>query len=264
MASNTRYRFSLTTFSPEGKLLQIEHAIRAVTMGFTSVGIKAANGVVIATEKRASTSLVDKTTMERVSIICDRVGVVASGLTPDARVLIAGARKFAQSYRHTYGQDPPVGIIVKELASIMQEYTQSGGVRPFGVSLLVAGFDDSTDGSSGGKPLLYQVDPSGSYFPWKGTVIGKNMANAKTFLQKRYAEDMHLEDAVHTAILTLKEGFEGEMTADMLDIGIIGETVAPPHPTIDETAPLAQSSIGQRVFRRLTKAEITDYLANIA
>ncbi|XP_071701715.1 proteasome subunit alpha type-2-A-like [Rutidosis leptorrhynchoides] len=76
------------------------------------------------------------------------------------------------------------------------------GVRPFGVSLLVAGYDDK-------GPLLYKVDPSGSYFSWEASAMGKNVSNAKTFLEKRYTEDMELEDAIHTAILTLKEGFEG-------------------------------------------------------
>ncbi|KAI0241798.1 Protein phosphatase PP2A regulatory subunit B [Massospora cicadina] len=84
----------------------------------------------------------------------------------------------------------------------MQEFTQKGGVRPFGVSLLMAGYDTT-------GPSLYQVDPSGAYFPWKATAIGKNMINAKTFLEKRFDGEMEIEDAVHTAILTLKEGFEG-------------------------------------------------------
>jgi len=75
-------------------------------------------------------------------------------------------------------------------------------VRPFGVSLMMAGYDEN-------GPQLYQVDPSGSYFAWKASAIGKNMVNAKAFLEKRYSEDMELEDAIHTALLTLKEGFEG-------------------------------------------------------
>ncbi|XP_028054684.1 proteasome subunit alpha type-2-B-like [Camellia sinensis] len=97
----------------------------------------------------------------------------------------------------------------------MQEFTQSGGVRPFGVSLLVAGFDDE-------GPQLYQVDPSGSYFSWKASAMGKNVSNAKTLLEKRYTDDMELDDAVHTTILTLKEGFEGQIFEKNIEIGIIG------------------------------------------
>ena len=96
----------------------------------------------------------------------------------------------------------------------MQEYTQRGGVRPFGVSVLVAGRD------SDGTPALYQVDPSGAYFAWKATAIGKNHETAKNFLEKRWVADMELEDAIHTALLTLREGFEGEMSAHNIEVGI--------------------------------------------
>ncbi len=83
------------------------------------------------------------------------------------------------------------------------------------------------------------MDPSGAYFGWRASAIGKNFSNAKTFLEKRYSEDLELEDAVHTALLTLREGFEGEMTADNITVAVVG---------------------GDRVFRVLTRDEVTDYL----
>ncbi|KAI9208761.1 nucleophile aminohydrolase [Polychytrium aggregatum] len=243
-----RYSFSLTTFSPSGKLGQIEYALKAVSQGVTSIGIKASNGVVIATEKKTSSALVDHTTVEKVSLISKNIGMVYSGMGPDARVLLDKARKSAQEYKRVYMEEPPVAILVKEIAGIMQEYTQSGGVRPFGVSLLIAGYDHT-------GAALYQVDPSGSYWAWKASAIGKNMINAKTFLEKRFTENMEIEDAVHTAILTLKESFEGEMTESSIEIGISQlEEVINTH--------------GQRekigTFRRLNPSEVRDYLANIA
>lgn len=132
------------------------------------------------------------------------IGTVYSGLGPDNRVLVRKARKKAQAYYQIYKEEIPSHILVREIAAIMQEFTQSGGVRPFGVSLLYAGFDE--DG-----PHLYQIDPSGAYFGWKATAIGKDSVNAKTFLERRYTDEMELEDAIHTALLTLREGFEGEV-----------------------------------------------------
>ena len=76
-----------------------------------------------------------------------------------------------------------------------------------------------TGGILKGGPSLYQVDPSGSYFPWKATAIGKSAQSAKTFLEKRYTEGLELEDAVHIALLTLKETIEGEMNGDTVEIG---------------------------------------------
>lgn len=125
------------------------------------------------------------------------------------------ARKSAQVYQRTFGEIQPVSQLVVQTAKVMQEYTQRGGVRPFGISLLVAGLD------SDGAPALYQVDPSGAYFGWKATAIGKNYTSAKNFLEKRWTQDMELEDAIHTALLTLREGFEGEMKSDNIQVGIV-------------------------------------------
>merc|ERR1712176_1461161 len=144
-------------------------------------------------------------------------------------------RKQAQQYYSTYRELIPVSQIVREQATVMQEFTQSGGVRPFGISLMMAGYGDS-------GPQLFQVDPSGSYFGWKASAIGKNHVNAKSFLEKRYAEDIELEDAIHTAILTPKEGFEEAITAENVEIGIIGT---------------------DRKFRVLTQEEVKDYLKEV-
>ena len=117
-----------------------------------------------------------------------------------------------------YNEYPPTRILVQDVARVMQEATQSGGVRPYGVSLLLAGYTENPPHDQ--NPYsLYQIDPSGSYFPWRATAIGRNSSSAKQFLEKRYNPDMELEDAIHTALLTLKEGFEGEMTKDTVEIG---------------------------------------------
>ncbi|KDN46478.1 N-terminal nucleophile aminohydrolase [Tilletiaria anomala UBC 951] len=245
-AGEGAYSFSLTTFSPSGKLVQIEHALAAVSAGATSLGIKATNAIVIATEKRMPSPLVDDSALEKVSLICPNIGMVYSGMGPDFRVLVAKARKSAQAYWKIYGEYPPTRVLVQEVATVMQEATQSGGVRPFGVSLLIAGFDKVRG------PSLYQVDPSGSYFMWKASAMGKNMTNAKTFLEKRYNDDISLEDAIHTALLTLKEGFEGQMTEKTIEIGIIGENTL---------ANVPGSEVQLPSFRKLSESEIKDYLA---
>ncbi|KAK4047216.1 Proteasome subunit alpha type-2 [Microbotryomycetes sp. JL201] len=240
--------FSLTTFSPSGKLVQIDHALAAVGQGTTSLGIKASNGIVIATSKKTPSPLVDDSMLEKVAMICPNIGVVYSGMGPDYRVLVAKARKLAQAYWKIYGEYPSTRVMVGEIANVMQEATH--GVRPFGVSLLVAGFD-KTKGHT-----LYQVDPSGAFWAWKASAIGKNQVNARTFLEKRYNDDLSLEDAIHTALLTLKEGFEGVMTEKTIEIGVIStagyEILAHGgHGTGKGDSP---------VFRKLTESEVADYL----
>ena len=169
--------------------------------------------------------------------------MVYSGMGPDYRVLVDKARKVSHTgYKRIYNEYPPTRILVQDVARVMQEATQSGGVRPYGVSLLIAGWDEGiepeseeaatadthpdekkpsgkTGGVLKGGPMLYQVDPSGSYFPWKATAIGKSATSAKTFLEKRYTEGLELEDAVHIALLKLKETIEGEMNGETVEIG---------------------------------------------
>ena len=103
-AGEGAYSFSLTTFSPSGKLVQIEHALAAVNQGATSLGVKASNAVVIATEKRPPSPLVDDTAIEKVAVVCPNIGMVYSGMGPDFRVLLAKSRKIAQSYWKIYGE----------------------------------------------------------------------------------------------------------------------------------------------------------------
>jgi len=212
---DSAYSFSLTTFSRTGKLLQIEYALNAVANGRTTLGICAKDGVVIATDKKLTSELVDVSHVHKVELLTPSSGVCFSGVGPDYRVLVQRARKSSQVYLSTYGEVQPVSQLVKQIAGVMQEYTQRGGVRPFGISLLVGGVDGD------GTPRLYQVDPSGTYFAWKATAIGKNYVNAKNFLEKRFTEDMELEDAIHTALLTLREGFEGEMNCDNIEVGVV-------------------------------------------
>uniref|UniRef100_A0A7S3VR73 Proteasome subunit alpha type n=1 Tax=Dunaliella tertiolecta TaxID=3047 RepID=A0A7S3VR73_DUNTE len=231
----SQYSFSLTTFSPSGKLVQIEYALNAVQAGATSLGISASDGVVIATEKKLPSLLVDESTVQKISMLTPNIAVVYSGMGPDYRVLVRKARKTAQAYHSLYRENIPVAQLVRETATVMQEFTQSGGVRPFGVSLMLAGFDDN-------GPQLYQIDPSGSYFAWKASAIGKNMVNAKAFLEKRYSDEVGIEDAVHTALLTLKEGFEGQVSSSNIEVGIIG---------------------ADRKFRVLSEAEVADYLQEV-
>ena len=119
-----QYSFSLTTFSPSGKLVQIEYALNAVAAGTTSLGLKATNGVVIATEKKLRSALVDETTVQRISTLTPNIGVAYSGMGPDSRVLVRKARKQAQAYYQLYKEQIPVAQLCREVATVMQEFTR--------------------------------------------------------------------------------------------------------------------------------------------
>ncbi|KAL0214751.1 hypothetical protein P9112_006935 [Eukaryota sp. TZLM1-RC] len=236
--TSSDYSFSLTTFSPSGKLVQIEHALAAVAAGATALAIRAVDGVVIAAEKKIPGPLLDDSSIQKVIRISSSVGVVYAGIAPDSRVLVNAGRKAAVAYEQQYGEPMPTRLVARRLAEVMQEYTQSGGVRPFGISLLVCGFDDA-------GPQLFQVDPSGSFWAWKATAIGKAQLNAKTFLEKRYKNDIHTEDAIFTVLLALKEVYDGPVTNKNIELG------------------LATEKDGVSQFKKFTPEELEQYLTQI-
>ena len=227
--------YGLTTFSPSGKLTQIEYAMQAVANGNLTIGIKTTDAVVLVAEKK-SHPLVDESTVKKVFIIDDHIGATYSGIGPDVRPLIAKSRKICQEYKLMYHEPIPVSQCVREIAAIFQEFTQSGGVRPFGVSLLVAGCDN-------GGTHLYQIDPSGTFYPWKGTAIGKNFNATKNFLEKRDLSTLDMEGAINTSLLALKETFDGKMTSSNTTLGLV--------------------SLHNHTFKILSKADLQDHLDQI-
>ena len=108
-------------------------------------------------------------------------------------------------------------MLCRQIADLFQEYTQSGGVRPFGIGMIVGGWEET-------GPQIYQIEASGTFYCWKATAIGKGATEARTFLEKTYTEDIDIGDAVHTAIKALKNTFEGEMTERNLEVAIIKDS----------------------------------------
>ena len=231
--------YSLTTFGASGELTQVRYALTAVGNGDTCLGIKAKNGVVIACEKKLSSPLVDETSIHKVEALSEYMGTTYAGIGPDFQAVLLKARKDVQVYHSRFQDRISPFMLCKQVAELFQEYTQSGGVRPFGIGMIVAGWDE-VEG-----PQIFQVEASGTFYCWKATSLGKGGSTAKGFLERRFSDDLDIEDAIHTAILTLKDSFEGELTEKNIEIGVIRE------------------SDPKKQFKILTQSEIKDYLREV-
>jgi 20S proteasome subunit alpha 4 len=193
------YDRALTVFSPSGQLFQVEYAMQAVAKGAAIVALKGENVVVLGAERRAAAKLQDARTMKKIVKIDDNIVAAFAGLTADARVLINQARVQAQSHRLTFEDAPSVEFIAKWIAQLQQRYTQMGGVRPYGVTSLIAGFDQD------GTPNLFQTDPSGVMSAWKASAAGKNDKFVREFLEKNYSPALSREATIKLTLKALLE-----------------------------------------------------------
>lgn len=199
----SRYDRSITVFSPDGHLLQVEYALEAVKKGAAVVGIKAKDAVILAVEKRAAAKLQDDRTLHKIVRLDQNIVLAFAGLSADARVLINKARIECQSHRLTMEDDPSPEYISRYIGTTQQKYTQRGGVRPFGLSVLTAGIDAKSK-----KPELWASDPSGVYASWKAHAIGRNNKTLQELLEKNYNKDCTCDEAVKLAISALMEVVE--------------------------------------------------------
>ena len=191
------YDRTSTMFSPDGRLLQVEYAKKTVKQGSTAIGIVCRDGVLLIADKRITEPLVVPSSVEKVFQIDDHIGATASGILSDGRILIDRARLMAQQHRVTYDEPVDTASLVKEICDIKQSFTQFGGARPFGVSILFAGINT--------EPELYLTDPTGIYFQYKATAIGEAETEIKEILNKEYKETIDLEEGFKLGIKGLRK-----------------------------------------------------------
>jgi len=227
------YDRAITIFSPEGRLYQVEYALELVKRGAPIVGISSKEGVVLAANETPENRLEDPEYFRKIFQLDEHIGAAIAGLSSDARVLINQSRVFCQSNRLLYDESVDVEVLTRRVGDQAQVYTQHAGVRPFGVSMIIAGVDNTGN-------RIFTADPSGSYRGYHATAVGRKGDEANKLLEERYNKDITLEGAITLAVETVKIASEGEVTSKNCKVAVI------PADT--------------RAFRRLEEEEVERYL----
>ncbi len=231
------YDRAITVFSPDGKLFQVEYAVSAVKRAPPTIGIKTKEGVALIAKKRMLSKLMEAESVEKVFRIDEHIGAAMAGLYGDARVLVNRAREESQSNRLSFKEPITTLLLTRRLSNLIQLFTQNAGVRPFGVILLIGGIDDS-------GPSLYMTHPSGAYYGYKAVAVGAESDRINEVLEKKYREDLSLDEAIKLGLNCLKEVDKEELTSENVEIGLI--------------------RIKDKKFKKLGREEIGKYLKMVS
>jgi proteasome alpha subunit len=210
---NLGYDRAITVFSPDGRLLQVEYARKTVSQGTTAMGVACSDGVVLVADKRIIDPLIIPASVEKVFQIDNHIGATMSGLISDGRILVERAQEDAQRHKIVYGEPIDVLSMVKEVCNFKQFYTQYAGIRPFGVSLLIAGVDD--------VPKLYGTEPSGIYFQYRANAIGEGAAIVNKFLKQNYKDSINTDGAIILCLKALKKVLGTKFSKDRIEAAVI-------------------------------------------
>ncbi|KAG0166120.1 hypothetical protein DFQ28_009012 [Apophysomyces sp. BC1034] len=185
----TGYDLSVSTYSPDGRVFQVEYANKAVDNSGTAIGLRVKDGVVLAVEKLVQSKLLVAGSNRRIQSADLHIGIATAGLLADGRHIISRARDEAQAWRDIYRQPIPGKTIADRLGQYVSAYTLYSSVRPFGSGTIVGTMTDKV-------PSLYLVEPSGVYWGYRGCAVGKGKSVAKTEIEKLNLDDMTVRQAV--------------------------------------------------------------------
>jgi proteasome alpha subunit len=208
------YDRAATMFSPEGHLLQVEYAEKTVRLGSASIALVCKDGVVIVADKRVRDKLIAAESASKIFEIDNHIMATSAGMASDARVLIDQVQILAQQNRIMYNSPIEPLSVIRSIADKMQQFTQYGGARPFGVAILLAGVNK-------GKAHLYTNDVTGNFMAYRANAIGENDEKIKEELRRDYKEEFSIDQGITFAFKIFKKILAKNFDIGRFDVGYV-------------------------------------------
>ncbi|KAL8795323.1 MAG: hypothetical protein Q9195_002193 [Heterodermia aff. obscurata] len=218
--ARSEYDRGVNTFSPEGRLFQVEYSLEAIKLGSTAIGVATGEGVLLGVEKRVTSSLLEASSVEKIVEIDQHIGCAMSGLQADARSMVEHARVESQNHSFHYNEPLRVESCTQAICDLALRFGEGAEgeesimSRPFGVALLIAGIDE--DG-----PQLYHAEPSGTFYRYDAKAIGSGSEGAQDGLQKEYHKSLTLAEAETLVLKTLKQVMEEKLDSNNVQLASV-------------------------------------------
>jgi len=214
--SGRGYDHGITTFSPDGRLFQVEYARESVKRGTTTAGLKFRDGIILVCDKRIASRLIIPASIEKLFQIDDHIGFATSGLVADGRQLVDRARVECQVNQITYNDKVPVDILAKKICDFKQSFTQYGGSRPFGSALLIGGVDSN-------GIHLFETDPSGAYQSYHAGAIGSGRNAVIDYFEDKWKAGLTLNMGIKLGLEALRGSLDAELNTEAIEISVIDD-----------------------------------------
>ncbi|MFW6286051.1 MAG: archaeal proteasome endopeptidase complex subunit alpha [Nanoarchaeota archaeon] len=208
------YDRSVGMFSPDGLLLQVEYAEKAVKLGTSVLALVTKEGLVFIGDRKIQSKLLVKESFKKVFEVDSHILIAGSGVMSDGRRLIEQSQMTSQEHKVKFQNPIDVLHLVKDISNIQQHYSQMGGLRPFGVSLLIGGIEDD-------EPKLWQTTPSGIYMRFLARCVGNLSNKINEDLEKEYKKNLSNKDAIKLGLNLFKKALENDYDIERFDVVIM-------------------------------------------
>lgn len=205
MEGKEGYDSSVTMYSPDGRMYQVEYAREAIKRGITTCGLVYKDGVLLLVEKKIRSKLLDPKSIEKIFKIDRYIGCSMSGLVADARVLVDDVRSICQDEKYFYGEYIRMSELVKKVSNMIWHQTYDGGTRPLGISLLIGGIDES-------GPHIYSTDPSGAFQELKAGALGEHASDVEQYMTDNYKPGLTFIQALDMLLKAMEQNREDKPT----------------------------------------------------